>query len=226
MLFDLIRTGDMTQVLIGLMASVFVVFCTMPIHEYAHALIATKLGDSTPERTGRLTLNPLAHIDIMGAAMILLVGFGYAKPVRVNARNFKNPKAGMALTAFAGPLANIVMAFFFILLRNCAAVVLLKTGALVWEVSSSFFGFAASINISLAVFNLLPIPPLDGSKILSLIIPSKYYFKYLQYERYIILAVFALIIFGILDTPLSIASNFVYGLLSKLAYLPFKVLGY
>lgn len=216
----------MMQVLIGLMASVFVVFCVMPIHEYAHALIATKLGDPTPERTGRLTLSPLAHIDVMGALMILLVGFGYAKPVRVSARNFKNPKAGMALTAVAGPIANILMAFLFILLSNCAAVAYINFGDLVWKVSTSFFSFAASINISLAVFNFLPIPPLDGSKILSLIIPSKYYFKYLQYERYIILAVFALIVFGILDTPLRIASDFVYGLLSKLAYLPFKAMGY
>lgn len=216
----------MTQVLIGLMASVFVVFCTMPIHEYAHALIATKLGDPTPERTGRLTLNPLAHIDIMGALMILLVGFGYAKPVRVSARNFKNPKVGMAITALAGPLANVIMAFFFILLRNCAAVLLIKTGALVWSVSASFFSFAATINISLAVFNFLPIPPLDGSKILSLIIPSKYYFKYLQYERYIIIAVFALIVFNVLDVPLNIASGFIYDLLAKIAYLPFKALGY
>ena len=216
----------MTQVLIGLMASVFVVFCTMPIHEYAHALIATKLGDPTPERTGRLTLNPLAHIDIMGALMILLVGFGYAKPVRVNARNFKNPKVGMAITALAGPLANVIMAFFFILLRNCAAVLLIKSGALVWSVSASFFSLAATINISLAVFNFLPIPPLDGSKILSLIIPSKYYFKYLQYERYIIIAVFALIVFNVLDIPLNIASGFIYDLLAKIAYLPFKALGY
>lgn len=216
----------MTQVLIGLMASVFVVFCTMPIHEYAHALIATKLGDPTPERTGRLTLNPLAHIDIMGALMILLVGFGYAKPVRVNARNFKNPKVGMAITALAGPLANVIMAFLFILLRNCAAVLLIKTGALVWNVSASFFSLAATINISLAVFNFLPIPPLDGSKILSLIIPSKYYFKYLQYERYIIIAVFALIVFNVLDIPLNIASGFIYDLLAKIAYLPFKALGY
>lgn len=216
----------MTQVLIGLMASVFVVFCTMPIHEYAHAFVATKLGDPTPERTGRLTLNPLAHIDVMGALMIILVGFGYAKPVRVSARNFKNPKVGMALTALAGPLANILMAFLFMLMSNCAVVAYINSGALVWNVSASFFSFAATINISLAVFNFLPIPPLDGSKVLSVIIPSKYYFKYLQYERYIILAVFALIIFGILDRPLSIATGYIYAFLSEIAFLPFKALGF
>ena len=225
MLFDLIRTGDMMQVIIGLMASVFVVFCTMPIHEYAHALIATKLGDPTPERTGRLTLNPLAHIDPLGAAMILLVGFGYAKPVRVSARNFKNPKLGMALTALAGPTSNLIMALIFLLLRNGAVFAMMNSPQIVWQVSASFFDFAATINIGLAVFNFLPIPPLDGSKILSLIIPSKYYFKYLQYERYIILAVFALLVFNILDIPLSFLTNVVYRLLSKIAGLPFTFIG-
>ena len=102
MLLSLLRNGFSIDILIGLCASAFVVFCTMPIHEYAHALVATKLGDDTPRLSGRLTLNPLAHIDIMGAVMILLVGFGYAKAVPVNPRNFKNPKAGMALTAFRG----------------------------------------------------------------------------------------------------------------------------
>ena len=118
MILSLLRNGFSIDVLIGLCASAFVVFCTMPIHEYAHALVATKLGDDTPRLSGRLTLNPMAHIDILGAAMILLVGFGYAKAVPVNPRNFKNPKAGMALTAAAGPISNILMSFIFILLSN------------------------------------------------------------------------------------------------------------
>ena len=95
MIRSLLRNGFSIDTLIGLCASVFVVFCTLPIHEYAHALVATKLGDDTPKQNGRLTLNPLAHIDVIGAVMILLVGFGYAKPVPVNPRNFKNPKAGI-----------------------------------------------------------------------------------------------------------------------------------
>ena len=206
MLFDLIASkGNMTDVLIGLMASVFVVFCTLPIHEYAHAFVATKLGDDTPRLKGRLTLNPLAHIDPLGALMIILVGFGYAKPVPVNARRFKNPKAGMALTAFAGPASNLFM-------------------ALIWYVSYMFFAYAAMINVSLAVFNLLPIPPLDGSKILALIIPPKYYFKYLQYERYIILAVFALIVFGVLDVPLSFLTGIIMEGIEWVADLPFRLL--
>ena len=222
MIFDIIRNGFSIDTVINLLARVFVVFCTLPVHEYAHAFVATKLGDDTARLKGRLTLAPLAHIDLIGALMIFLVGIGYAKPVPVNPRRFKNPKAGMALTALAGPLSNIIMAIIFMLLCNTASVLFGMTELLFASVAASFFLFAAQINVSLAVFNLLPIPPLDGSRIINLIIPSKYYFKIMQYERYIILAVFALIFFGILDGPL----NFVSGLVMKLVYfiadLPFK----
>lgn len=222
MLLDLFRYGFSSEVIIGLLATVFVVFCTLPIHEYAHALVATKLGDDTARLKGRLTIAPLAHIDVMGALMILLVGVGYAKPVPVNPRKFKNPKAGMALTAFAGPLANILMAIFFMILANICNIIYPSNPALIIEVSYIFFTSAATINVSLAVFNLLPIPPLDGSRIVNLIIPSKYYFKIMQYERYIILGVFALIFLGVLDVPLSFLTGVVMKAVSFIAGLPFS----
>ena len=118
MILDYIRSGDWMSVMVGLCVSVFVVFCTLPIHEYAHAWMSTRLGDDTARLSGRLTLNPLAHIDPIGALMILLLGFGYAKPVPVNMRNFKNPKRDMALTALAGPVSNLLMAFFFLIIYN------------------------------------------------------------------------------------------------------------
>lgn len=226
MIRSLLRNGFSIDTLIGLCASAFVVFCTLPIHEYAHALVATKLGDDTPRLSGRLTLNPMAHIDILGAAMILLVGFGYAKAVPVNPRNFKNPKAGMALTAAAGPISNLLMSIIFILLSNVAFIVYFNTNdSTVAKVTFLFFFYAAMINISLAVFNLIPIPPLDGSRIIGLFIPNKVYYQIMKYERYIIMVVFLLLAFGWLSTPLSwLTDKVLYGI-SWLVSKPFGEYG-
>lgn len=220
MLVDLIRGGhSMIEILAGVFASLFVVFCTLPFHEYAHAFVATKLGDQTARLSGRLSLNPMRHIDPWGALMIVLVGFGYAKPVPVNPRNFKNPKVGMALTALAGPCANLLMAIVFLLLKNI--VLLFPTSNPIVLALAYFFIFAASINIGLAVFNLLPIPPLDGSRILQLIIPSKYYFKFMQYERYVVILVFVLLLTGVLSRPLGYLQTLLYNGLNFLVSLPF-----
>lgn len=222
MLFNILRGGySGIQILAGVFASVFVVFCTLPIHEYAHAWVATKLGDPTPRLQGRLSINPMRHIDPIGALMIVLLGFGYAKPVSINARNFKNPKTGMALTAIAGPCANLLMALLFLLCKNI--VMLISTTNILAVALLYFFVFAAGINVGLAVFNLLPIPPLDGSRILQLLIPQKYYFKFMQYERYIILIVFALLFFNVLTKPLGWLQSFAYNALDFIVSYPFRL---
>lgn len=223
MLINLIRGGDTLTIFMGICVSAFVVFCVMPIHEYAHALVATKLGDDTARLSGRLTLNPMAHINPLGAIMILLVGFGYAKPVPVNVRNtkLKNKKLAMALVAFAGPLSNLIIAFLSVLLRYVVLNIASKNGG---EMTTAifalnvFFQYSAIININLAVFNLIPIPPLDGSRILFAILPTKYYFGIMKYERYIMIAMFLLLLTGVLTYPLSFLSNLIYNGFNQLFY--------
>lgn len=220
MLFNLLEGYSGIELFILLFARVFVVFCVLPLHEFAHAYVATKLGDQTARLSGRLTISPFAHLDAIGAIMIFLVGFGYAKPVPVNPHNFKDPKKGMAITAIAGPLSNIIMAIVFMFLYHIAD---LFDSNLIVSAITSFLLFSASINIGLAVFNLIPIPPLDGSRILQLLIPDKYYFKFAQYERYIILVVFALIIFGVLDGPLAFLNHILFSGLDFVVGLPFRM---
>lgn len=210
MIFDLIRNGFSLSLLINLLARVFIVFCVLPVHEYAHALLATKQGDPTARLSGRLTLNPLAHIDPIGGLMIFLVGFGYAKPVPVNIRNFKNRKKGMAITAVAGPVSNLIMAFLALLVMNILMARFASSTATVLDVTRLFLEFNAAININLAVFNLLPIPPLDGSRLAAVVLPDRLYYQIMQYERYIMIGVLFLLVTGILSRPLLGLSSLVF----------------
>ncbi len=222
MILDLLKGGSATEIIIGLCVSAFVVFCILPIHEFAHAFVANKLGDDTARLKGRLTLSPFAHINWLGALMILIVGFGYAEPVPVNIRNvkMKNKKAAMALIAFAGPLSNLIMAFLSMLAMFIIAAVF-KTGGIVPTAFVIFFRYTALININLAVFNLLPVPPLDGSRILFAVLPTKYYFAVMKYERYIVIGMMLLLIFGVLTVPLSLMANAVYNLFYSILSLIF-----
>lgn len=221
---DFLR-GDMgfTELVVLIGSMVFVIFCAAPLHEFAHALAADKLGDKTPRLQGRLTINPKAHIDPIGAAMIFLCGFGYAKPVSVYMHNFKKPKFGMAVVALAGPVSNLIQAFVCMLLFNIIRV-LNSGGVMFLEYFAIFFLFAATINVNLAVFNLLPVPPLDGSRIATVLIPDKYYYKIMAYERYITIGLFILLFTGILDKPLSLVSGFVMYGLEFITTLPFNLI--
>lgn len=223
--FSFIR-GDMSalEFVLQLGAICFVVFCATPIHEYAHALIATKLGDDTPRSMGRLTIDPKAHIDPIGAVMIFLFGFGYAKPVQVRMRNFKKPKRDMALVALAGPASNLLQSLVFFFVFSACSYAFSNSGSDVVKYLGVFFYFAGMININLAVFNLLPIPPLDGSRLLTALLPSKYYFKIMQYERYIQIALFALLFTGVLTTPLLFLSGLLSNLFIFITSIPFNLL--
>lgn len=213
---------DFASVIIYILSSLAVIFLTLPIHEFAHGFAATKLGDPTPRFQGRLTLNPFAHIDYFGALCILLFGFGWAKPVGVNAYNFKSPKRDMAITAFAGPLSNLAVALISLFLFNLIGLFINTVGILFYI--ARFFLYIAFINVSLAVFNLIPVPPLDGSRVLFAVLPDKYYFKIMKYERYIYFGMILLIVTGVLDAPLSAASDAVFGFIGFIANLPFLFL--
>ncbi len=173
------------------------------VHETCHGLAAWRLGDNTAKNAGRLTLNPLRHIDIVGLVMMAVLKFGWAKPVPVDMRNFKNPKAGMALTAAAGPISNILLAFVFLLIRSAAmGFYLEKSDAGGWLVLNEFLEYVIVISAGLAVFNLIPISPLDGSKVLFAFLPQETYFKLMRYERYGMLVLIAAMLLGWLDKPL------------------------
>lgn len=206
------------------LSSLAVIFLTLPIHEWAHGFVSTKLGDPTPRYQGRLTLNPMAHIDVMGAIGILLFGIGWAKPVQVNARYYRNSKWGMALVALAGPLSNVILAFVLLILGNILVFVGLTELAIIQQVYL-FLYYIALINISLAVFNLIPVPPFDGSRILFAVLPQKYYFQIMRYERYIFIGVFAIVYLGILDKPLDFLTSRLFNVIYNLACLPFTFFG-
>ena len=215
---------DFISVIIYILSSLAVIFLTLPVHEFAHGFAATKLGDPTPRYQGRMTLNPFAHIDWIGAACILLFGFGWAKPVQVNSNNFRNPKRDMAVTALAGPLSNLIVAFAALLINNILSLIAVKTLVSAFYYIGFFFYYIALINVSLAVFNLIPIPPLDGSRLLSALLPYRYYYALMRYERYIFFGLIALLWIGVLDIPLNFLSGAVMSFLKSIAGLPFKLI--
>ena len=215
MLLDIINGGyTFVELLMAIPGYLVLILVMLPIHELAHAWAATKLGDDTARWNGRLTLNPFAHLDFLGTMMLVLFNFGYAKPVPVNPRNFRNPRRDMALVALAGPLSNLLMATVVLLLFRFLTVIP-GVGNAVFMVAVKLVNIFVPVNIGLAVFNLLPIPPLDGSRIFSAVLPSRWAFWMARYEQQIRLILIVLLATGALSTPLTFLSNQVTKILLK-----------
>ena len=196
-------------------------FC-LSVHEFAHAYTAYKLGDRAQKAMGRLTLNPFSHIDIAGFICIALFGFGWGKPVMIDDRNFKNKAAGNALTAFAGPCSNIIMAILFTIILKIlliTGVILPTINSMVGSIILNMLILTIQFNVVFAIFNLIPIPPFDGSRILYFFLPAKgreYMYKIEQYSFIIVLVI---LVTGIGSKLVSPIVNFVLGLLSKFIML-------
>ena len=169
---------------------VIAIFLCLTVHETCHGLAAYALGDPTAKSMHRLSLNPLRHIDWIGLLMMFAVGFGWAKPVPVDPRYFKKPKQGMALTALAGPVSNLLLAAAALALLRGAVLVLPGTDWAIWLVN--FLLELSILSVGLGLFNLIPIPPLDGSKVLAAFLPDRAYVTLMRYERYGILALLVL----------------------------------
>ncbi len=188
-----------------------VTLVAIPFHEAGHALAAWLLGDPTAKREGRISLNPFRHFDLVGTLCMVFAGVGWAKPVNTDPRNFKNPKWGMALTALAGPAANLVLAYLAMVVWKLVYYWAPVTGATVF--AARFLQYLVMMDVSLAVFNLLPVPPLDGSRILLAVLPQRLYFGIMKYERVIFVILLAAVWAGVLDGPLSLFNDVVWDLL-------------
>ena len=212
--------GNIREFLISVLLSLPIVFLALSVHETAHGYVAYKLGDPTARNLGRLTLNPIKHIDPIGFICMVLCGYGWAKPVPVNTRYFKKPKRDMALTGLAGPLSNLILAIIFALLYRVeymAFDLFPPTTELmvnIYYFLEIFLILGINLNITLAVFNLIPCPPFDGSRIFLVFLPTNIYFKIMKYEQYIYIALMIALVFGLLDGPI----DFVSGLFRQLVF--------
>ena len=187
--------------LLTLLISAAVALLCITLHELSNGFVAWRLGDPTAKNAGRLTLNPIKHLDLFGLLMMLIAKVGWAKPVPVDMRYFKHPKQGMALTALAGPAANFLTA----LAATAIASLIYHIAPLypVWVAVLCLLSNLALLGVGMGLFNLIPISPLDGSKILFALLPDRAYYTILRYEKYVMGVLIVLVLLGAFDRPLS-----------------------
>ncbi len=222
MLLSAISSGNIVVILMSVLASLFLVFCVLPIHEYAHAWMAYKMGDKSVKLRGYLTLNPLAHIDPAGAIMIALIGFGWGKPTPIDERNFKDPRKGIALTALAGPVANFLLGFVLLFIAtvfyNISGIVETVLGVAIYN----FLYISAQITINIGILTLLPIPGFDGFSVVSLFLTDKQYYTVMANQPMISFVVIFLLLFtDFITVPLSWLSGIIINLFITISALPF-----
>ena len=222
MVFQIIGDGDLSvtvRLILMIFLPVTVIF-SLAAHEFAHGFVSDFLGDPTARRAGRLTLNPLKHIDPLGFLCLMFFGFGWAKPVPVNPRYYANPKKGMAVTAFSGPLVNLfigiistvylaLLVWFYETGIITVFPVIGKMSGQVYLALSTGLYIVLYLNIMLAVFNMIPVPPLDGSRLMLAFLPEEKYFRLMRYERYTVLLIFLLLWTGIFNRLFEIIADFV-----------------
>ena len=209
-LWNTLDFGTLRDAAVQLLA---VLFC-LTVHEMCHGLAALALGDPTAKRQHRLSLNPLRHIDWFGLLMMLVAGFGWARPVPVNPNYFKKPRQGMALTALAGPASNLLLAL--LLLIPARLIYTYAHYSVFNQTALDFLTSTAALSIGLGLFNLIPIPPLDGSKVLAVLLPERAYRWLMRYERFGIFALWLLVALGVGGRYMSLAIHWVYTLFCRI----------
>jgi Zn-dependent protease len=211
------------SVLTNILFSIIPALICITLHELSHGAVAYWLGDNTAKNAGRLTLNPIRHIDWWGLVMMVLFRFGWAKPVPVNMYNFKDPKKGMAITALAGPVSNLIIGVVFLFLYGLLFTPLNGHGSALGDAVSQMIVTTAYLSLALAVFNFIPISPLDGSKVLFSFLSDEAYGKLMRYERYGMILLIVLVASGAFSGVLSTVTGWVYDKLFFIAELGFDL---